>query len=97
MKTTIAKVLGKPSDYWICKKCNGLNWYENEICSEENQGSECNGKQPKLTDKRDLKVLKWAEDEIEFYRELCDCDACCSDEEECEFDEDDCDNIEIKC
>ena len=59
MTTTIAKVLGKLSDYWVCKKCNGLNWYENEVCTGENSlilG--CKGKQPKLTDKRNKKTLK---------------------------------------
>lgn len=84
MKTYIPKIIGKPSDYWICKECNGLNWYENEECTGENQGDiTCKGKQPKLSNKRDKKVLNWVEKELEFYKE------------EYDYTEDDCDNIEI--
>ena len=43
MKTTIAKVIGKPSDYWVCPECGGLNWYENEACVVNTSIIECEG------------------------------------------------------
>lgn len=100
MKTTIAKVLGKPSDYWICPACSSLNWYENEECCDK-LGIGCEQINPmedyssKMADyeetliqvKTDLvnEVLDYIKDEIEFYME------------EYDYDEDDCDNIELTC
>jgi hypothetical protein len=98
MTTTIAKVIGKPNDYWVCTDCNSLNWYENEVCCDS-AGMGCEEVNPmeefmiddeyliteEFVDANIKKVLKYIDDEIEFYVE------------ELEYDEDDCDNIEIDC
>ena len=94
MKTYIPKILGKLSDYWVCKECNGLNWYENEECSGENQGCECKGKQPKSTDKRTKKVLEWIDVEIEDRKDI-RCSNCECKEDFCEYNENELDSIEI--
>jgi hypothetical protein len=99
MKTYLPKILGKPSDYWVCWKCNGLNWYENEVCTGQNQGCECNGFKPTAmclegVEELELDVLNWVEKEIEFYRNLKNANNLFC-EDECEFDEDDLDDIEI--
>lgn len=99
MKTYIPKILGKPSDYWVCKECNGLNWYENEVCTGQNQGCECEGLKTTPTnsmeqEQEELAVLKWIEDEINFYRNLENANNLFC-EDECEFDEDSLDDIEI--
>lgn len=82
MKTTISKILGKPSDYVICTSCNKLNWYENDNC-------ECGDKvivpdTPVDKVANSLQVLKWIESEYEFYMK------------EYGYTEDDCDNINIQ-
>lgn len=64
MKTTIEKILGKPSDYWVCPNCKVLNWYENEKCTDRlevgcEQDYEAN----------DSLVLDFVNEEIKFYLE----------------------------
>ena len=88
MKTYIPKILGKPSDYWVCEKCKGLNWYENEVCTGENSGTECKDFKPTPMnldgiEHEKMKVLEWIYNELEFYKE------------EMDYAKDECDNIEI--
>lgn len=100
MKTYIPKILGKPSDYWVCDKCKGLNWYENEVCSGENQGLECDGLQPNPTnsleqEQEELKVIKFAQDEIDFLKmEYCEMICSCK-EGECKMNNNEFDVIQI--
>ena len=34
MEFTLDYIVTKESDFKVCKKCNTLNWYENEECRE---------------------------------------------------------------
>ena len=79
MKTYVNKVIGHSTDYWVCKECNGLNWYENEQCTGINQKVECDG--DKIED--DFAVLNWVDEQLDFYKK------------EMNYTEDDCHNIEI--
>lgn len=60
MHTTIAQAIGKPSDFKICKICNVINWYENEVCHS------CKGKK---FDKREKEVINYLQEEYVFYVE----------------------------
>jgi hypothetical protein len=98
MKTTIEKVIGKPSDYWVCPNCNSLNWYENEQCND-NWGVNCdrtnplddysptmeNYEQVIIEQKEEMnnEVLEWIKKEIAFWMS------------EYDYSEEDCDKIKI--
>lgn len=98
MKTTIAKVIGKPSDYWICPNCNCLNWYENEECND-NAGIGCDRTNPlddyslnienyneiveETKEEMNQEVLDWIKEQVEFYME------------ELDYNKDECNNIEL--
>ena len=60
MEKALADILGKPSDFKVCKNCNRVNWYENEECIE------C-GKN--VFDDSKEEVIKNIESEIKFYIE----------------------------
>lgn len=32
MEVRLDQIQFKPSDFKVCKSCNKINWYENEIC-----------------------------------------------------------------
>ena len=88
MKATINKIIGHSTDYWVCEKCNGLNWYENEVCTGENSGTNCKDFKPTPmnldgVEHEEMKVLNWVDAQLEFYKE------------EMDYTDDDCDNIEI--
>ena len=58
MNTTYEKIIGKITDYKICKKCGVLNWYENERCVNcSNNGFDEEGKG----------VSEWINKEYLFY------------------------------
>ncbi len=100
MKTYIPKIIGKPSDYWICKECNGLNWYENEECTGESSLIlDCEGLKPLMDnsmerEQNELEVLKWVDVEIEDRKDI-RCSNCQCEEGCCDFDENELDSIEI--
>lgn len=58
MEQTLGNITGKPTDYKICKECKKLNWYENEECID------C-GKKDFIEDEQE--VLKWSNEEYQFY------------------------------
>lgn len=57
MESQLCGILGKPSDYKICKKCGSINWYENEECV-------CNSTDFKESEED---VIKWCNDEYDFW------------------------------
>lgn len=83
METWIEKVIGKPSDYWVCPNCNSLNWYENDECSSHY--AVCDRTNPMNDYSEDMKdydiaikeqwddmenqVEEWINEEIEFYED----------------------------
>jgi len=58
MKTTLEKMIGKPTDYKICVDCYLANWYENNEC----YNCECS----KFLDDQD-DVLEWVKKEYDFW------------------------------
>ena len=58
----LISVVSKPSDFKICKKCQRLNWYENEECSNPC----CNSTESDFDESHEA-IEKWVEDEYAFY------------------------------
>jgi RNA polymerase subunit RPABC4/transcription elongation factor Spt4 len=58
MDRTLADILGKPSDFKVCKKCGRINWYENEKCIG------CNSKK---FDKNTEVVIEAVEKEYDYW------------------------------
>jgi len=52
----------KPSDLKVCKKCNRLNWYENETCISQDCRSEV------FLEDEDI-IVCVIEEEYKFYKE----------------------------
>lgn len=61
MQHTLAKILGKPSDYRICNNCGCVNWYENETCVNHCVESKL--------EENDGRVISFVEEEYDFYKE----------------------------
>ena len=60
MERTLSAILGKPNDFKLCKKCNALNWYENDNCHD------C-GEDKFITS--DKAIAKWVDKEYDFWIE----------------------------
>lgn len=60
MEATLEKILGKPSDFKLCKSCKAINWYENEECRE------CHKKRFNWNVKL---IEKWVDYEFKFWIE----------------------------
>ena len=58
MEMNYVQILGDVSSFKVCKKCNRINWYENEECIE------CGGTEFYKGEKRILKVI---DEDVEFY------------------------------
>lgn len=54
-------IYSKPGDFKVCRHCNRINWYENEICIE------C-GETGFVKDEK--KVKRRIEDEYKFYKDV---------------------------
>ena len=57
MEVTLAKIYGKTHDYKLCKSCNNINYYANEVCVH------CGGDS---FDERDAGIVKYLESEYEY-------------------------------
>lgn len=76
MKTYAPKIIGKPSDYWVCPNCGKLNWYENEECNGEDfeqKYDSCGATNIRdgnsSNEEMDRDVLDWIDQQIKFYSE----------------------------
>ena len=65
MENSLEKILGKPSDYRMCKLCGNINWYENTscvFCGDETIESETTMSNEDMSD--------WITEEIQFWTEI---------------------------
>jgi len=59
MEISLKKIVGKSNDFKICKRCNEINWYENEGCTI------CGNKTFNEIGKG---IVKWADKQWKFWK-----------------------------
>ena len=61
MEADLNNIICKPSDFKICKKCNSVNWYENENCHN------CDNTEFKEDEQS---VIEWCQKEYKYWKEI---------------------------